>query len=151
MSFGVIQYKSPFRPVLRNLDHVCGFCGTKVDVKYAYDVESSVGYPEPARCDATSVYSCSSCTLKRMYSIPDQEFKYEFDLSDPYKYMSTLQRMYADVEKAKNRFHKKWAYCYGCHKYVPVENGVQEASEEGTSVLKCSDCGEILRCLDKEE
>lgn len=151
MSFGVIQYKSPFRCVPRHPDHICGFCGTKVDVKYAYDVESAARYPQASQCDATSVYSCSSCTLKRMYYIPDQEFKYEFDLSDPYKYMSTLQRMYSDLDKAQKRFHKKWVYCYGCKKYVLVENAIEDMSEGEAPVLKCKDCGSLLKYLDEEE
>ena len=142
MSFGVIQYKSPFRCVPRHPDHVCGFCGTKVDIKYAYDVESSEQYPEASRCDATSVYSCSSCTLKKMYYIPDQEFKYEFDLSDPYKYMSTLQHMYSDLNQASQRFHKKWVFCYGCQKYVLVADSVKDDSN---NTLTCSACGAVLK------
>lgn len=143
MSFGVIQYKSPFRPVPRDPKHICGFCGTKVDVKYAYDVASSESYPEASRADATSVYSCSSCTLKMMYSVPSHEFQYDFDISDPNKFMSTLQRMYKDVAAMRDKFHTNWFYCYGCKRYVRTEERVKSVMDNNQPVLRCSRCGTL--------
>lgn len=148
MSFGVIQYKSPFRPVPRDPKHVCGFCSTKVDVKYAYDVDSSEKYPEESRADSTSVYSCSSCTLRKMYSIPSHQFEYDFDISDPYKFMSTLQRMYKDVDTMRDKFHKNWFYCYGCMKYVRMADTTEDVDTDNKPVLKCAHCGSIHKHLD---
>ena len=146
MSFGVIQYKSPFRCVPRHPDHICAFCGTKVDVKYAYDVESATDYPEASRCDETSVYSCSSCTLKRMYTPPKEllngHYEYDFDITDPYQYMSTLQRMYKDLETARDRFHKQWIYCYGCHKYIRMDSTIELTEPHQ---WKCSVCSTVVK------
>ncbi len=150
MSFGVIQYKSPFRCVPRNPNHICGFCGTNVDVKYAYDVDSSENYPEASKADATSVYSCSSCTLKKMYHVPSKPFQYEFDISDPYRYMSTLQKMYKDCESAKNRFHERWFFCCGCNVYVSKDCLTNEETPEGNQTLRCTICGKIHSQINKE-
>lgn len=147
MPFGVIQYKSPFRPVPRNPDHVCGFCGTRLDVRYAYDVDNSESYPEASRADEKSVYSCSSCTLKKMYSVPGHQFEYDFDIADPYKFMSTLQRMYKDVDTMRERFQKNWCYCCGCMKYIRVEDNIESTDDNNKPILKCAQCGSINRYL----
>lgn len=144
MSFGVIQYKSPFRPIPRNRNHVCGFCGTRVDVKYSHDVDSSDKYPEESRETETSIYSCSSCTLRRMFTFPNHQFDYDFNIADPYKFMSTLQRMYKDLETQKTLFHKTWVYCYGCKAYVRVEDSIV-TKDEDRDVLKCATCDSVLR------
>lgn len=148
MSFGVIKHPSYFRLVPRNHKHVCGFCGTRADVKYAYSVDTAENYPEDARADATSVYSCSSCTLKRIYSIPDHQFEYDFDISDPYKFMSTLQRMYKDVDTMRDKFHETWFYCCGCMKYVRMGDSTEAIDENNSRVLKCTHCGSIYKHLD---
>ena len=69
MSFGMLKYDTPFRPVPCNTKHICGFCSTPVDVKYAYDVDSSDNFSEASRASEKSVYICSSCTLKKMYKV----------------------------------------------------------------------------------
>lgn len=56
------------RPIPRDSKHVCGFCGTKLDVKYEHLVESTKDYPEESRASDVAIYCCSACSLKRILS-----------------------------------------------------------------------------------
>lgn len=72
MSFGVPEYHIPFRAVPnRSHGHPCGFCGTKISVKYLREVDDISQFPVESHASDNTIYACNSCVLKRIWTPKD--------------------------------------------------------------------------------